>query len=321
MKDGNGQTEENQSPPASHDNVEDTNKCPCRNEDEDSKWICCDTCSQWLHCNCVGLNGLDKPAIELLTHWQCPKCLISPYTQGLQSSDDVVTKGELMAVCSLLRTEMTTAVTSLKVTVTEAAEKAVKNAAPTVVSGVVEQTKSYAAAAQDNQRKLLEEYKAAATSSQLVDKICKKMDNDSVQREKKKRNILVSNVPEPDIKLSGAKRKDADIIYMCQNFNMERNEIVNCFRTGAVKTDDKGNSVPRPIVAVMLDEESACYWHNDGKGYKIGTSWINPDLCRVDRENQFLARQERRNKKVAEAKKGPEKKEAAKKKVAKAAQK
>ena len=73
------------------------------------------------------------------------------------------------------------------------------------------------------------------------------MDNDSVQREKKKSNILVSNVPEPDTKLNGAERKEADIIYMCQNFEMERNEIVNCFRTGAVKTDDNGNSVPRLI--------------------------------------------------------------------------
>ena len=98
---------------------------------------------------------------------------------------------------------------------------------------------------------------------------------------------------------------------------MERNEIVNCFRTGAAKTDDNGNSVPRLILAVMLDEEAARYWHNDGKGYRIGTSWINPDLCRVDRENQFLARQERRNKKEAEAKKEAAKKEAAKKQVAK----
>ena len=147
MKDGNGQTEEKQSPPASHDYVKDKNKCPCRKEEEESEWIWCDSCSQWLHCNCVGLNGLDEEAIKSLSHWKCPKCLISPYTQGLRSSDDVVTNGELMAVCSMLRTEMETAVTSLKVTVTEAAEKAMKNAAPTVVSSVVEQTKSYAAAA------------------------------------------------------------------------------------------------------------------------------------------------------------------------------
>ena len=66
------------------------------------------------------------------------------------------------------------------------------------------------------------------------------------------------------------------------------------FRTGTMKKDSSGEPIPRPIVAVMLDEETARYWHNEGKGYRIGSSWINPDLCRVDRENQFLARQERR---------------------------
>ena len=59
----------------------------------------------------------------------------------------------------------------------------------------------------------------------------------------------------------------------------------------------------------MLDEEAARYWHNDGKGFKIGSSWINPDLCRVDRENQFLAREERRKRREQAAKKEEKKTE------------
>lgn len=51
----------------------------------------------------------------------------------------------------------------------------------------------------------------------------------------------------------------------------------------------------------MLDVETAEHWHNSGKGYKIGESWINPDLCKVDRDNQFFARQERRRRKKEES--------------------
>ena len=57
------------------------------------------------------------------------------------------------------------------------------------------------------------------------------------------------------------------------------------------------NAPTRPIVAKMMDEECASYYHDHGKGYKIGPCWINPDLCKVDRENQFFVRQERRRKK------------------------
>ena len=201
-----------------------------------------------------------------------------------------------------MKKEISMAFNSLKDTVKEAAEHAVKKATPTVVSGVVEQTKTYAAAAKDHQRELVEEVKSVTTSSQLVNEICKKIDNDSVQRERRKSNIMVSNVPEPDTQLNGAEKREADIIYMCKNFEMERNEIINCYRTGEVKTDGAGKPIPRPIIAVMMDEECARYWHNEGKGYKIGSSWINPDLCRADREKQFFVRQERRKKKEEAAK-------------------
>ena len=195
---------------------------------------------------------------------------------------------------NVMKQELKIVVDELKDTMKDAATTAITKATPNVVSSVVEQTKTYAAAAQENQKRLVEEVKSAATSTHLVEKICQKMDNDSVQREMKKANILISNVPEPDSTLPGKDKKEADIVYLCKNFEIERNEIINCFRTGTMKKDSSGEPIPRPIVAVMLDEETARYWHNEGKGYRIGSSWINPDLCRVDRENQFLARQERR---------------------------
>ena len=291
MRNDNGQKGENQSPPASSNDSDDSkrNECPC-GEVNESSWIHCDTCNQWLHCNCVGLKGLNSQAIKSLKEWECPRCLASPYLHGLSSSDDVVTKADLAAVCSVLKDSMKKDLSAAVVTLKD-----------TVVTSVIEKTKSYAAVAAENQKTLVAEVKSAATSAELVDKICQKMDSDNYQRERKKSNILVSNVPEPTSTLSAQEKKEADIVYMCKNFGMERNEILTCFRTGAIKKDDNGNPLPRPIVAKMLDVETAEHWHNSGKGYKIGESWINPDLCKVDRDNQFFARQERRRRKKEES--------------------
>ena len=281
--------------------------CPCKQWIDDAVFIQCDKCDTWWHCRCVSLKGLTEAMVYEIEFYECPRCFTSPHVPLKESP----IKGEID--CNVLRNvmkqELKIVVDDLKDTMKDAATTAIKKATPNVVSSVVEQTKTYAAAAQENQKRLVEEVKSAATSTQLVEKICQKMDNDSVQREMKKTNILISNVPEPDSALSGKDKKEADIVYLCKNFEMERNEIINCFRTGTIRTDSSGEPIPRPIVAVMLDEETARYWHNEGKGYRIGSSWINPDLCRVDRENQFLARQERRKRREQVLKKEEQKTE------------
>lgn len=275
-------------------------KCPCGNE-SDSNWILCPDCDQWLHLDCVGLNGLDEEGVKSLKSWKCPRCLISPYPNRKSMQNDY------NAVCTELRgvikDEMKGALAVLTSTVKEVTRTVVNEATPNVVSSVVEKTKTYAAAAEQNQMKLVEEVKKATTSNELVDKICKRMDNDNHERERRRKNIVVSNVPEPNRDLSPEEKKEADCVSLLRNLDMERNEIVTCFRTGATKKDKDGNNLPRPLVVVMRNEEAARTWHENGKGYKIGDSWINPDLCRVDREIQFFARVERRKKREEAAKK------------------
>jgi hypothetical protein len=91
------------------------------------------------------------------------------------NDEEVVTKGELRAACQVIKMamkeELAANVSILRDSVTEAAEMAVKNVAPSVVTSVVEKTKSYAAATQDSQRKLVEEVKSAATSSHIVQEV------------------------------------------------------------------------------------------------------------------------------------------------------
>ena len=142
MRNDNGQKGENQSPPASSNDSDDSkrNECPC-GEVNESSWIHCDTCNQWLHCNCVGLKGLNSQAIKSLKEWECPRCLASPYLHGLSSSDDVVTKADLAAVCSVLKDSMKKDLSAAVVTLKD-----------TVVTSVIEKTKSYAAKTAENQK-------------------------------------------------------------------------------------------------------------------------------------------------------------------------
>ena len=72
-----------------------------------------------------------------------------------------------------------------------------------------------------------------------------------------------------------------------------------------MKKDDQGNRKPRPLVVCFKKEAIAETWHNGGRGLKMDvgeeenkrTHWINPDLCRADREARFFARLERRKRK------------------------
>ena len=75
---------------------------------------------------------------------------------------------------------------------------------------------------------------------------------------------------------------------------MGKEEIVTCFRTGKIQMESDGSLKPRPVVVVFKKEETATLWHNDKKGTKTGSCWINADLCRADRKAQFFAKDERR---------------------------
>ena len=299
MVDKKGQKGGKQSPPASDD-------CPCKKWIDDSVLIQCDTCDTWWHCQCVSLKGLTQPMVDAIESYECPRCFTSPFVDIMEEPP---MKGEVncKVLSHVMRKELNASIDILKDMMKEAASNAVNQATPTVVSSVVEKTKSFAAVTEQNQIKLVEEVKNAATSAQLVDKICKKMDNDHCEREKRKSNVIISNVPEPQSDLTPADKKKVDSAYLCKNMDMNMNEIQTCFRTGAIKKDAAGNPLPRPLVVKMTNADCANYWHNHGKGFKIGDSWINPDLCKVDRENQFFARQERRRRQQEAAKKKQEK--------------
>ena len=128
----------------------------------------------------------------------------------------------------------------------------------------------------------------------MIKEVCKSLNVEHIERENKKKNVMVSNVAEAPSGLSGEQRKEHDIKYLTDELGMDRKNITTCFRAGAMKKYSKGNFMPRPVIVVFKKEETTTYWHNDGKGFKSKSHWINPDLCKADREAQFFVREERR---------------------------
>ena len=156
-----------------------------------------------------------------------------------------------------------------------------------------------AAAATENQKKLVSEVRSAATSTTVIKEVCKKIDSDQAERERKKCNIMISNVPEQPSGNTAKEQKEGEIKYLLEEIDMERSEIVTCFRTGAIRKDNNGVTVPRPLIVVTKSQERASYWHDNGKGFRSNNHWINPDLCRADHEAQFFVRKERRERSQA----------------------
>ena len=211
------------------------------------------------------MTGLSVEHIKLLKNWLCFKCINVEVVTDI----DLPTRGE---VREIVREELA------------AASKSIQTVIKTDV-------KSYADVMKSNQKEVLE----AARAPSLVKDVCKSLNVEQLERVKKKKNVLVSNVPEPPSNLNGNQRKEHDINYLCDKLKMVHEDIVTCFRAGRVRKDDSGINIARPLVVVFTNEDAAIYWHNDGKGFKIGPHWINEDLCKSDREAKFFVRQQRRN--------------------------
>ena len=153
--------------------------------------------------------------------------------------------------------------------------------------------KSYADVARESQKKIIEEASQTQSSQVVIEKVVRKLDSDKVEREKRRRNVVIMNVPES--KMASAGQKNADDLKFCRTeFGMADDEIDSCWRAG--KVDNTKPDYCRPLVVKMYDDETADEWTKNGRGYKTETGfWVNRDLCDADRKANFAAREERRS--------------------------
>ncbi|MCP4459078.1 MAG: hypothetical protein GY816_13805 [Cytophagales bacterium] len=160
-----------------------------------------------------------------------------------------------------------------------------KESTPAVVSGVVEKTKSYAAALDNNNN--------TKSTKQVVEEVARKIDSDKVERERRKLNVIVMKVPESNAPSSGQRQAD-DLKFCYDELKMKKTDIDKVWRAGKKPVDLK-EEFYRPLIIKLVDEDAVDWFTDGGSGFLSESGyWINKDLCEADRLANFQAREERR---------------------------
>ena len=146
-------------------------------------------------------------------------------------------------------------------------------------------------------KRFLDEMSAVQASKSVVEEVTRKLDNDKIEREKRKLNVCVMDIPESS-KSEARHRNEDDYNFCVEKLGMDKKVIKSCYRAGKKSSD---SSFCRPIIIKMANQEAVDYWTDHGRGwrtdYKLASGkfvYLNPDLCKADRTANFLARQERR---------------------------
>ena len=268
----------------------DHDYCPCGKYMEGELSVECQNCSKYWHLCCVGLRGLNEEMVESLENWQCSDCYSCPHsykektTPGSSSNDcgmKVIVRDELHAIQPVIRATVENAVRSL-------ISKSVCSK-----EDVADVVKSYADVTRESQREVIKEAALTQSSKNVVESVVRKMDADKVEREKRKSNVVVLKVPEPEKESSAEEKKKEDKVFCSEVLGIPSKDIEACWRAG--KTDGSNPDYCRPLVIKLKSEELVNEWTKDGRGHKTASShWINRDLCAADRKANFLAREQRR---------------------------
>ena len=279
------------------DKAGDTNAdCPCKQYIAGARIICCENCKVWYHIVCVKLAGLSKLAIESIEHYECPFCIVSagvllpPEHHEINNTDYQHLKQAVTStIKETIRNELSCIMEKTKVDIVTESSEAVRS--------YVDVVKTEVKTAFDKK-----------PPTQLVRETVRQIDADTMERVKRECNVIINHVPEKTT--NGQNLRESDMDFLTTVCGMRDDEIVTCFRAGKISTSDETHAAPRPLVVKLETKETAMYWCDNGKGYRISCIddsddgkekyfWINQDLCRADREAQFFLREERRRR-VAE---------------------
>ncbi len=223
-----------------------------------------------------------------IEYWACPRCFTSPYVSPSKFvNGDGLDTDTCNSLRVILKDELTNVCDELKATVVNTLSESVCSK-----DDLDKSIKTYAQVAEITQKKVLEEAVSLQSTKLVATKVAQKLDTDRISREDRKSNVIVMKVPESNGVTNGQRNGD-DFKFCVNELGIDKRDIDTCFRVGIWENDNKDQC--RPLVIRMCDAEAANYWTNDGKGFKTESGYyINPDLCKADREARFLVRQERR---------------------------
>ena len=152
---------------------------------------------------------------------------------------------------------------------------------------VKEAVKSYAEVTKESQRKVIEEASTAKSSKTVVESVVRQLDADKIEREKRKLNEVVLNVPEPLETASSGQKNQIDTDFCRQKLGMKSDDFDTCFRAG--KVDHNKKDYCRPLIIKMADTAAVNNWTRVKKGCKLkvgtGSTMIYVQLT----ENQIFS--------------------------------
>ena len=202
---------------------------PCNDYHEEELSIECESCKKYWHLCCVGLRGLSEEMVGALENWQCPDCYRCVYSYKKRT--------ELNAECSSMRVILKDELHSIQPVIKVMVENVIRKLIPKSICSaddVKEVVKSYAEVTKENQRRVIEEAALAKSSKDVVESIVHQLDSDKIEREKRKLNMVVLNVPEnPETASSGQKNK-LDTDFCRVKLGMDSEDFDKCWRAGKV---------------------------------------------------------------------------------------
>ena len=275
-------------------------RCPCKMSKDVYK-IICSTCEQSWHTSCANLKYLEEPGVKELIEWECPRCWSLPFILNdqmqmdnsklqnfIKDEFDKIEKANKEIAKSVSDEESTGKVKFAELLKQNAEE--MKNEAKSTIKSTIADEKS----------KLV---KTAMESSQKAN------DSNYMEREKRKKNVVLVNAPESTKKnVTDQNAEDRELVL--ELLQVSEEEIKGLYRAGPPLGEGKNKerTLPRPIIVSLSTPQLAESLHEYGSGKKLiydcydGEKkleipvYCNKDLILSDRVANYEARQLARNK-------------------------
>ena len=269
--------------------------CLCGSGSRPRTIMSCTSCDRKWHSACVGLEGLTQSITNKIVSWKCPLCF--RFSQEIRGKID---EGDLE--------ESEVGGSDVGCGVKEEVTKQIGDCIPEIVEKVMggvraalsdpeafkdasqKITQNWADLAKKEQKTMINDV-VEKTSETALKKSISLIDANLTEQRKRVRNCVISNIAEDYNRGRETEASLGDVVVEVLNEeNLTLNDLVSCKRLGERKPNQN-----RFVLVVFKSEQDAMYFHNYGRGRKLGQGvWVNPDLTKTERDNLWAKRQERK---------------------------
>ena len=162
----------------------------------------------------------------------------------------------------ILKDELHSIQPVIKVTVENAIRKLIPESICSA-DDLKEVVKSYAEVTKEQQRRVIEEAALVKSSKDVVESVLRQLDSDKIEREKRKLNVVVLNVPEPPETASSGQKNKLDTDFCRVKLGMDSEDFDKCWRAG--KVDSSRKDYCRPLIIQMADMATVNEWTEEWK--------------------------------------------------------